>query len=121
MSTCTKGMVEQAHDLQLSIMLSSTTGFSKVVSPSIADWDGGVTFSGLEVGALANSVEMSPGADKGARKPGAGERDVELVLLCGDVTESASVSALGLLCHSNNLGRVLRSDSRRAFRRCALE
>lgn len=82
---------------------------------------GGVALSGLEAGALANSVEMSPGADKDARSPGAGDTEVELVLLCGDVTERVSVSALGLLCHSSSLGRLLRSDRRRASRRWALE
>lgn len=96
-------------------------GISPVKSPSIADWGGGVISSGLRVGAFANSVEMSPGADKGARRPGAGETEVELALLWGEVTDSASVSALGLLCHSSNLGRLLRRDRSRASRRWAFE
>lgn len=105
----------------LSIVLSSNTETSTAGPPGAADCEGGVILSGLAVGTLDNSVEMSPGADKGACKPGAGERDVELVLLCGEVTTSTSVSALGLLCHSSNLGRVLRKDWSRAFLRCALE
>ena len=71
--------------------------------------------------AIRDSASKSPGADKGARKPGAGDTEAELVLPCGEVTESVSVSALGRLCHCNRRGLLLRKDRMRASRRCALE
>lgn len=109
------------EDLHVSTMPSSKTGTSITDPPGASDWEGGVILSGLDMEALANSVERLPGADKVVWRPRTGDWEVELVLLCGEVTASESGSALGLLCHSRSLGRVLRKDWRRALRRCALE
>lgn len=68
-----------------------------------------------------DSFSISLGADKATRSVGAGDTEAELTLVCGELTDKASTSALGLLCHSSSRGRLLRNDWILASRLCAFE
>lgn len=115
----TRGLLvdETGIDLQ-----SSTVG-CEIVGPvtngcsSDAGRDGPMASPATELRVPVISVDTLSGGDKVARMPGAGETEAEPLLLCGEVTNVASVPVLDRRCHSNSLGRLLRRERSLASRR----